>query len=1131
MEKPPSGNDEQSMQASFSESGSYEDRGGFMISARISASSQGRATVAKRKFEDMDVGIGDSITSLMSVRPRRDMWESTGQETHSGFQETASGDIHMTDASGTCTTNCTALDGIVEVNNPLQVLPQVNSDWIQQPHELVRTSGNSADLELVKLADTCKVAQSLSDTNQDRHGDFLMDYSSSEPIDDMATSTGEEGVDQTEASNDENPNLFSTDEEHEDTYLDACEIGFNGGNMELLEKGKEKEEDDYGGSSNQNISDVQDVTNMDIISEPYSDTRTSFITQSQSLSSESPRASSLEPVNGDRPLSGHRLQFFVKTFLDGPPLVLLASSTDTVESVYHQIHVKTGLPTNEQRLIYCGKQLQRDQTLAECNVTKDATLQLVGRMRSTALPQSWQLISDLVATIRNLSSLTISPEHRKMLQDKVCSQVKEFLKMASKSSPSEHMQVFQLTGAGATFALVMLLLSPIESNRRCAEECIKLFTSANDDYLPSNIHCYCAPILLEFCKLLAKSASDVDLYNICRSSLASLLDSIGVVHKTPYFNDAKASFFVQEFAPFVDELSVKLASNLRGAMKACALKDKTCTVLQQVKEGQDFTAFVIPLCKAMEECENGEDDELSSDFIDLDVDEVRPEAKYLRKDKRQAPTFNALKEEIGSQRWLRTVFNKLLDEVDSCFEAVEDVIDSSGQSNLDNHPFGWAPLLVVLKGLHAIGKLFDDRMQKLLAILDLHRSALNVLIGQSRWHDENFWLLDYGFLLDFESKKRLVMAMLPEPNDDHDERQEVVIARSQLLSESFECLAYVEPDLLHGGISVEFINEEATGPGVLREWFSLMCREIFNPQNALFLSCPNDRRRFFPNPASGVNPGHLTYFRFCGRFVALAFMHRVQIDVVFSKLFYKQLAGHTVNWEDVQDIDPELYFSCKNILGLDFDLFDPDALGLAFVTEVEELGSRKVVELCPGGKDMAVTSKNRLEYVTLLVERRFVTSVAEQVKCFAQGFSDLLVNFTLQQFFKALQHEDLDLMLYGNDRDISVSDWKAHTEYHDYTEEDVTINWFWQVVDVMTTEQRRRLLFFATSVSHLPVEGFSGLSSKFHIHRAFTDLSWLPTAHTCFFQLVLPPYSSLEMMHARLVTIIEGHIAEGFGFA
>lgn len=353
--------------------------------------------------------------------------------------------------------------------------------------------------------------------------------------------------------------------------------------------------------------------------------------------------------------------------------------------------------------------------------------------------------------------------------------------------------------------------------------------------LTRNIHCYCAPILLEFCKLFAKSAPNHNLYTVCRSSLASLLDTVGFAHGSPYFHDAKASTIVQEFSPFVSELSIRLSSNLRWTTRACALKDRAVDI-QHVKEGQDFTAFVIPLCKAMEACK-------VESNVQINGVHVEDKSKGFQEDlcEKQTLITNcsvSLKEEIGSHKWLRTVFKKLLLEIDSCLEAVEDVVVAPGTSSVDDHPFSWAPFLVVLKGLHAIAKLYDDAMEELLLKLQVRRSALNILIKQLRWHDDHFWLLDYGFLLDFESKKRLVMAMLPEPQDDHDERQEVIIQRSQLLTESFELLAYAESEVLQGGISVEFINEEATGPGVLREWFSLICREIFNPQNALFFIMP-----------------------------------------------------------------------------------------------------------------------------------------------------------------------------------------------------------------------------------------------------------------------------------------------------
>ncbi|CAI0374419.1 unnamed protein product [Linum tenue] len=64
---------------------------------------------------------------------------------------------------------------------------------------------------------------------------------------------------------------------------------------------------------------------------------------------------------------------------------------------------------------------------------------------------------------------------------------------------------------------------------------------------------------------------------------------------------------------------------------------------------------------------------------------------------------------------------------------------------------------------------------------------------------------------------------------------------------------------------------------------------------------------------------------------------------------------------------------------MDAEFIDSDALGLTFVREFEELGSRKVVQLCPNGKNIIVNSKNREEYIKLLIHHRFVTSISEQI--------------------------------------------------------------------------------------------------------------------------------------------------------
>lgn len=56
----------------------------------------------------------------------------------------------------------------------------------------------------------------------------------------------------------------------------------------------------------------------------------------------------------------------------------------------------------------------------------------------------------------------------------------------------------------------------------------------------------------------------------------------------------------------------------------------------------------------------------------------------------------------------------------------------------------------------------------------------------------------------------------------------MLIDRSHLLDESFEYITQARQSELRGGLFMEFKNEEATGPGVLREWFCLVCQALFS---------------------------------------------------------------------------------------------------------------------------------------------------------------------------------------------------------------------------------------------------------------------------------------------------------------
>ncbi|XP_063063156.1 ubiquitin-protein ligase E3C [Engraulis encrasicolus] len=390
-------------------------------------------------------------------------------------------------------------------------------------------------------------------------------------------------------------------------------------------------------------------------------------------------------------------------------------------------------------------------------------------------------------------------------------------------------------------------------------------------------------------------------------------------------------------------------------------------------------------------------------------------------------------------------------------------------------------------------------------------------------------LTELPFVVPFEERvkifQRLIFADKRDVQGDGPflDGISITIRRNYIYEDAYDKLSPEnEPDLKKR-IRVHLLNahglDEAgiDGGGIFREFLNELLKTGFNPNQGFFKT--TNEGLLYPSPSADmlVGDSFTRHYYFLGRILGKALYENMLVELPFASFFLSKLLGTSadVDIHHLASLDPEMY---RNLLFLKSYEEDVEDLGLNFTIVNNDLGEAQVVELKPGGKDIPVTTANRIAYIHLVADYRLNKQIRPHCLAFRQG----LANVVNLEWLRMFDQQEIQVLISGAHVPICLDDLKKFTNYSGgYTPTHPVIKIFWEVVESFTDDEKRKLLKFVTSCSRPPLLGFKELYPAFCIHNGGTDLERLPTASTCMNLLKLPEFCDEHLMRNKLLYAIE----------
>lgn len=349
-----------------------------------------------------------------------------------------------------------------------------------------------------------------------------------------------------------------------------------------------------------------------------------------------------------------------------------------------------------------------------------------------------------------------------------------------------------------------------------------------------------------------------------------------------------------------------------------------------------------------------------------------------------------------------------------------------------------------------------------------------------------------------------------------------------LLQDVLQCFDGLSASQLRRPLRVTFEGEEGAGPGVTKEFFQVALRSFLDgTRSRLFRYNAEERTFWFLEDATAqetTSPSteapRAEAFRACGILLGQAVLNNVLVPNIFPRVLYERLlhdldspCARPIGLEDLATVSKEMAQSLQRVLDYSLDDIDTVFGDLDWtVTGRVAIGER-------------LTQQTKVGFVQAYIDWFVTDRISSQFAPLSEGFRAILGGSALlRSMVDAVQ---LEKIVCGGSVPVDVSAIRRGAAHEGWSraEEGEYVDSFWEVVGSFSESEKVQFVVFVTASDRVPLRGWQDL--QLTVQKNGVGDERLPTAHTCFCQLLLPKYSSLDRLRKNLLLAVAN--SEGFG--